>query len=451
MLSNYSPELQKTFKKKGIDVGQRILVKKGKDEWEGFLIPQSSGDANNIVIKLDNGYNVGIAYTKNTYITKKHEKRAVSKPDVHIKKYKPDKSKPTIALLHTGGTIASRVDYKTGAVTTAFTPEDLYAAVPELTDIANIEIEMVFQLYSQDMETEHWTILANAVEKYIKRGVDGIIITHGTDHIPYTSAALAFSLQNLPIPVLIVGSQRSTDRGSSDAAMNLICAARFIIKTDFSGVAICMHGSMDDEYCYVNDPVNVKKMHTTRRDTFRSVDVYPIAKIHTDGQHEFFRSYNKKDKSRKIISKKTFSKQVAILKSRPGFSYKDIELYSNAGFRGIVLEGTGLGHLPNESHDEYTKHHVKINETIEKLTKKGITILMTSQCPYGRVNLNVYAPLRVLLKSGVIPARMTTEAAFVKLSWILGQTSNAKKIREMLETNYAGEIVERIDPRVFLF
>lgn len=452
MLDNYSPELQKIFKRERIDVGQRILIEKGGETWEGFLLPQSAGDPNNIVIKLDNGYNIGVAFTKNTQIKKLHEKRVPKKADVNIKKYKPDKSKPTIAVLHTGGTVASRIDYKTGAVTTAFTPEDLYAAVPELADIANIEIEMVFQMYSQDMETEHWILLAEAVEKYIKRGVDGIIITHGTDIMHYTSAALAFSLQNLPISVILTGSQRSTDRGSADAAMNLICACQFIAKSDFAGVAICMHGSMDDKFCYINDPVNTKKMHTTRRDTFRSIDIYPIAKVHADGTTEFFRNnYLKKDKKRKYAAEKAFSKEVAILKSRPGFSSKELEMYSDAGFKGIVIEGTGLGHLPNESHDAYTKHHTKMNSAIEKLAKKGVLIVMTSQCPYGRVNMNVYAPQRELLKAGVVPVRMTPETAFVKLSWVLGQTKNLKKIREMMETNYAGEIVDRIDPRVFLF
>lgn len=443
----YSDTVKKYLKKHGIKEGNKVHVKKGKKEYEGMLMPKSTGDENVLILKLDNGYNIGIEF-KDARIKKLKDVRRTKpkKPE----KTRPDPGKKSITILSTGGTVASKIDYETGAVVSSITPEDIYLSIPELKQLANFKIREVFQMWSQDMETEHWTQLAQAIKEEIDRGADGIIITHGTDIIHYTSAALAFALQNLPIPVLIVGSQRSTDRGSNDAALNMICAAQFIAKSDFTGVAICMHATTNDDYCHVADPVNVRKMHTTRRDTFRCIDVYPYAKVDKQGNIEYLRDYPKKPKNA-LEFKPEFEKNVAILKSRPGFSYKELEAYEKLGFRGIVVESTGLGHLPNIVTDKYTKHHEKINETIRKLTKKGIFILITSQCPYGRVNMDVYSDQRILTDAGIIPVPMTTETAFVKLSWILAQTNDKTEVKRMLETNYAGENVERVDPRVFLF
>jgi glutamyl-tRNA(Gln) amidotransferase subunit D len=443
----YSEQIQKELKKLGIKIGQRIHVEKDKQEFEGLLMPKSSGDANTLILKLDNGYNVGIEL-KGAKIKKL--KGEIKRKAEKLKKYKPDPNKKTITILHTGGTVASRVDYETGGVVASVTPEEILLSVPELADIANIKTRNVFQIMSEDIETEHWVELAKAIKEEIDKGSDGIIITHGTDTMHYTSAALSFTLQNLPIPVILVGSQRSSDRGSSDAAMNLICAAQFITKTDFAGVAICMHGSMDDEFCYISDPVNTRKMHTTRRDTFRCIDVYPIAKVGKDGDIEYFKGYPKKSNNPLKLSA-MFEKNVAIIKMRPGFSYKELEAYEKLGFKGIVLEGTGLGHAPVNASDKFTQEHKKLLDVMERMIKKGIIICMTSQCPYGRVNMNVYTPQRIMQKIGVLPLQMQSETAFVKLSWVLGHTKDPLEAKRMLQTNYVGEIVEKIDPRVFLF
>jgi glutamyl-tRNA(Gln) amidotransferase subunit D len=442
----YSKEIQKVLQKNSIEIGHRISVEKDKQIYEGLLMPKSSGDPNIIIIKLDNGYNVGIDFSGARIRKLKGE---MIKKVQKMEKCKPDPSKKMITILHTGGTVASKVDYETGGVTTALTPEDLYLSIPELRQIANFKIRKVFQMWSQDMEIEHWIELTKVIKEEIDKGADGIIITHGTDLLHYTSAALSFALQNLPIPVMLVGSQRSSDRGSADSALNMICAAQFIEKSDFAGVGICMHATTNDDFCYISDPVNVRKMHTTRRDTFRCIDVYPIAKVDKEGNIEFFRAYTKSSGSLKVSA--IFEKNVAILKSRPGFSYKELEAYEKMGFKGLVIDSTGLGHLPNNVTDKYTEQHKKLNETITRLTKKGIMILITSQCPYGRVNMDVYADQRILVDAGIIPVAMTTETAFVKLSWVLGHTKDPSKAKKMLQTNYVGEIVEKIDPRVFLF
>lgn len=452
MFENYSEEIRQILKKQDISAGQRVTIKRGGRVYDGFLMPKSSGDPNALVIKLDSGYNAGIEFTKETEIRKHKEKRKLEKPAA-AKKYKPDPGKPTITLLHTGGTFASRVDYRTGAAYPAFTPEELFFAMPEAKDAANFNTRVVFQMYSEDMEPEHWVVLARKVAEEIEETKpDGIIIAHGTDTMAYTTAALSLMLQDLPVPVIFIGSQRSSDRGSSDASMNLLCAARFIANSDFAGVALCMHGSMDDEFCHIIDGLHVKKMHTSRRDTFRSIDAVPYAKAYPDGTIEFLRDdYKKKDRTGKARLVDRFDKRVALIKVHPGIDCRLLDYLCKSGFRGIILEGTGLGNAPVTALDDYTRHHADFLDAIKRCTEKGTVVCMTSQVPYGKVNMNVYSSARMLLDAGVIPLAMTSEAAFVKLGWCLGHTKDAEEAKKMMLTNYSGEILERIDPRAFLF
>ncbi|MDP6547633.1 MAG: asparaginase domain-containing protein, partial [Candidatus Woesearchaeota archaeon] len=222
--------------------GDRVKVVTSDEIKEGILMPNQETDS--VVIKLDNGYNVGIdkKKVKEVKIIEKYkEKEAKSKTEI-----KKDSKKPTITILHTGGTIASKVDYKSGAVYSSFNPEDLLEMFPELFKIANFDSKLIANMWSDDLRFKHFEIIAKAIEKEVKKGVDGIIIGMGTDNLAVASAALAFIIEETPIPILLVGAQRSSDRGSSDAAMNLICAAEFIAKTDFTGVAICMHENTGD-------------------------------------------------------------------------------------------------------------------------------------------------------------------------------------------------------------
>jgi len=449
-LGNYSNEIQKLLIEKGIRIGDRISIRKSGQIYDGLLMPKSSGDKNTLVIKLSNGYNTGIDFDKNAIIEKKEGEKQIGKK-IKIEKLKPDPNKPNISILSTGGTIASKVDYKTGGVTPLETPEELIYSVPELGKIANIKFRQVFQMFSEDMEPYHWMELAKKIYEEIQETKpDGIIIAHGTDTLHYTSIALSFMLQDSPIPILLVGSQRSTDRGSSDAAMNLVCAAQFIAKSDFSGISICMHASSSDNYCNINDSIRVRKMHSSRRDAFRSIDVMPYAKVEPDGTIEYFRSdYKKRDKKRKPVLIDRFEKRVTLIKLYPGFDYRILENLEKLGFRGIVLEGTGLGHAPINVKDDYTKDHAKLLETIQNLTKKGILIIMTSQTPYGVVNLNVYSTGRLLLDAGVIPLPMTSEAAFMKLGWVLGHTKDSEEAKKMMLKDQVGEFTKRIDPRAF--
>ncbi len=442
----YSEEISHALQKSKIHIWDNVTVEKHGKTYSGILMPKSQGKSDTLIIKLENGYNIGIEFDHDTKI--KHEDTEKKTPQRSgkkiIEKLGKDESKPTISIIATGGTIASRVDYQSGAVKPLESVEEILSAVPELANIANINYRTLFQLSSEDMEAEHWIKLAQHIKNEIEEfGSDGIIITQGTDTIHYTSAALSFMLQDIGVPVIIVGSQRSSDRPSSDAAMNLICAAHFIKKTDFAGVAVCMHGSANDDFCFVHPGLHVKKMHTSRRDAFKSIDVVPYAKVDQNGTVEFLSDYQKRsEKKINIIDR--FDKNIALIKTYPGFRGEMLE-----GYRGIVLEGTGLGHAPITATDQFTEGHPKLLQIIKNLTTKGTIIVMTSQCPYGKVNLDVYSIGRKLQEAGVVPLAMTPEAAFVKLGWCLGHTHDAEQVKKMLLTDYLGEFAKRIDTRAF--
>ncbi len=431
-----------------VNFGDKIEVRTAEESYTGILMPSESKES--IFLKLDNGYNIGISKEKIRSI-KTVEKFSAQK-ESKASEIKENKKLQTISILHTGGTIASKVDYRTGAVISKFTPTDLLSMFPEINEIANIKSKLVFQMFSEDMEQAHWEKLAEEVANEIKEGVDGVIITHGTDTMGYTSAALSFALQNLPVPVLLVGAQRSSDRPSSDAAYNIIAAAKFIVNSDFAGVGICMHKNEEDEICLIHSGVKVKKMHTSRRDAFRSINSQPIAEIEVKTGKINYLSQNhpKKDKSKKIKIDNKFENKVAIIKIRPGFNYEELEFYEKNDYKGLILEGTGLGNAPVNVLDEYTKHHAKFLEALNRMSKKMV-IVMTSQSIYGGLNMNVYSSGRDLLGAGVISGRdMLTEVAYSKLCWVLGHAKSIEEAKKEMQINLVGEISERVQNNTFL-
>lgn len=451
MLEGYSKEIQRLLKAKKIDVGSKVEVLKNKEKFEGILMPRAGGNPDFLVLKLDNGYNVGIKYDKSTKI-KRTSKEVMSfrkKP----KQLSFDPNKPTILILHTGGTVASRVDYRTGGVAVSFEPEELINMFPEIREIANVKSKLLRQMWSEDMRFEHHQLMGREVAKHCKEEIAGIIITHGTDTLHYTSASLAFMLEDLPIPVILVGSQRSSDRPSADSAMNLICAAKFIVKTDFAGVAVCMHGSSNDDYCYIHHPCKVRKMHTSRRDAFQPINAKPYAKVwYTEDKIKFLRDdYMRKDRKRKLKLKDKFEEKVGILKFYPGISTKIIKFYEKEKYKGLVVEGYGLGQLPINQIDEFTKHNKANLEALKSLIKKGCIVVAASQTIFGRVNLNVYSTGRDMQSIGIIPGEdMHPELAYVKLKWLLGNYPK-EKVKELLRKNLRGEISERTPLNFNLF
>lgn len=426
------------------DVGDKVKIVTKKGEETGRLMPSS--DKNTIIIKLDNGYNIGF------------EKKEVSKMVVvekaasSIKKEKEVSKNtllPKIVVLHTGGTIASKVDYRTGGVVSSFSPAELLSLFPELKDLANIESELVAQMWSDDLRFSHISLLAATVEKHAKKKVKGIIIGMGTDNLAVAAAGLSFMLEKINLPVIFVGSQRSSDRGSSDAAMNIICAAEFISQTDFCGVGICLHENSSDENCLIFPACKTYKLHTSRRDAFKAVNATALARVsYKDRKVDFLqKDYPRSEKKSeiKILIKPKMEDKVGLLKIHINMMPEQFEFFAEKKYKGLVIEGTGLGHTPGQVPNHEAAIHKKIYPALKKLIDSGCIVVMTSQCLFGGVNMNVYDKGRDLLELGVIPGKdMLANTALVKLSWLL---SNYKKeeARKMISQNLRGEINERLN------
>lgn len=438
------------LKKKGIKTGSRVRITKGRQTYEGLLMPRIGlGDTNSIVLKLDNGYNIGIRFERGLKIRKIRGGRQIRfRPAKAVARKDP--SKPTVSILGCGGTIASRIEYTTGAVFPAFSPDDLLLSFPELNEIANIRGRKLFDLFSEDMTPAHWQIVAREVAKEIKSKSDGIILMHGTDTMHYTAAALSFMLQNPTVPVVLVGAQRSSDRGSSDNAMNLACGALIGAKSDIAEVGVCMHGNMADGHCLFHQGTKVRKMHTSRRDTFRSINALPFAKVwYSRREIELLRTDYKPRKTGRFVLDDKINPRVGLFYSYPGIEPDMIEGLGSF-YDGIVVAGTGLGHVPtNPGADKLTKNLIP---ALQVLIETGVPVVIAPQTIYGRLNLNVYEAGRLLNDIGVIGhgCDWTPETALVKLMWVLGHTKNLNKVRELMLKNIAGEISERTEAEAFL-
>ncbi len=435
-------KVEEFMKANNLDVGDLIRVVKREGEerltFEGIVMPPyelSPGET--LTLKLDNGYNIGVLIDaiENVEIIEK----ASGRPKMEFREVLPKREGlPNVRVLGTGGTIASRIDYKTGAVHPAFTAEELAKAVPEIFEIANITPELIMNILSEDMKPEYWRRIAEEVARALNDGEDGVVIAHGTDTMGYTAAALSFMLQNLTKPVVLVGAQRSSDRPSSDAAMNLTCAVK-MATSDVAEVMVVMHGETSDTYCLAHRGTKVRKMHTSRRDAFRSINDIPIAKIWKD-RIEFLRSDYRKRSEGEVRVDGGMEEKVAILKVYPGISGELLDFLVDRGYKGVVIEGTGLGHVPQK----FIPH-------VQRAVEEGVSVCVTSQCLYGRVNLNVYSNGRKLLKAGAIPCEdMLPETAYVKLMWVLGHTDDQEEVRRMMLTNYAGEITPYTRPDAYL-
>lgn len=433
-LYGYKGHTLKLLKEAYVKIGDKIKVNLKDQTIEGLLMPRSElGDPDHIVIKLSNGYNIGIRVTGETTIEKiPPEDVLLDEGIIFTPKEKADL--PLIPIIGTGGTISSKVEYRTGAVFPSLTAEDLYRTVPELSEIAKIRTTELFSIFSENITPYHWKEIAKAVAKTIEDGADGVVIAHGTDTMSYTAAALSFALQNLPVPVILVGSQRSSDRPSSDAALNLIGAVTVAARAPFAEVAVAMHQWVSDDLIAVFRGTKVRKCHTSRRDAFESVNEEPIAKMIQDKVIVLNKNLRKRDSSRKLDLKPNFDEKVALLKIHPGLDPQIIEWFADRGFHGIVIEGTGLGHV--------NKNCFK---SIKNAVDRGMLIGMASQCIWGSVRMTVYDSGRDLLRIGVVPlGSMLPETALVKMMWAFGQEENIEDVRKIMAMNISGEYSARL-------
>jgi glutamyl-tRNA(Gln) amidotransferase subunit D len=432
--SGYKGAALKLLKAADCDIGDILKITSKGKTYEGILIPRS-GEGTAIIIKMKSGYNLGIQPAADVKVEKigKGAKPTFASPPIP----KQNPNLPHVVIMSTGGTIASRVDYRTGAVRSAISASDLYGVVPELSDIAKVDTEIVYSIYSENLTQKNWTELAQKVAERIEQGVDGIVIGHGTDTMAYTSAALSFALQNLPVPVILVGAQRSSDRPSSDAATNLIGAVKAAGEAPFAEVGLAMHETVSDAAIVVHRGTKVRKCHTSRRDTFKSINGFPIAKIQDLKITMQTDNYQRRDPKKKLVLKPNFEEKVALVKFYPGLDSGIIDYYTNKGFRGILLEGSGLGHVSKFCFD-----------SVKRAASKGVLVALASQCIWGRVNMNVYDTGRDLLSFGVVPAEdMFPETALVKLMWSLGQTNDAEEAKALFKANIAGEYSPRTLPQ----
>lgn len=407
------------------EIYDKVSVETRSVRYEGTLMPSQT---DRIVLKLKNGYNIGIEKeSASITLLDKKEETSTHTGMVNNEKKKNEKL-PNISILSTGGTIASKIDYRTGAVNSQFSANDVLRAIPELEEIANYRCRMIYSILSENMRPSYWIELARAVYEEIKNGADGIIITHGTDTMMYTAAALSFMIET-PVPIVLVGSQRSADRPSSDNAMNAICAAK-VAASDIAEVCVVMHGSTSDDFCYIHRGTKVRKMQTSKRDAFQSINARPIGYVeYPSGAIKIGSSYVKRGE-RKLAIHDTLESKCVLIKYVPGASIESLLFHSGSGYKGIVIEGTGLGHVSTE--------WVPLIRTV---TNAGIPVVMTSQCINGRVCDRVYDTGRDILKAGAIESEdMLSEVALVKLMWVLGQTQNNDKVKVMMHTNIAGEL-----------
>jgi glutamyl-tRNA(Gln) amidotransferase subunit D len=432
----YKGEALAALKKSGCEVGDIVRVSCENRSYEGILIPRSESTENtHVVIKMKSGYNIGVRLTAQTKIERvgKGAKPTFASPPLPTQ----NAQLPEVVIMSTGGTIASRVDYRTGAVRSAISASDLYGVVPELADLAQVDTQIVFSLYSENITQQHWTELAQKVAAQIEMGKKGIVIAHGTDTMAYTAAALSFALQNLPVPVVVVGAQRSSDRPSSDAATNLIGAVKAAAYGPFAEVVIGMHETVADTAIVFNRGTRVRKCHTSRRDTFKPVNASPIARVVNQEVEMLTENYTQRDSNRKLVLKPQFSSQVALVKFYPGIDPSVIDYYTQKGIKGILLEGSGLGHVSKACFS-----------AIKNAVSHGVVVALASQCIWGRVNMNVYDTGRDLLDLGVIPTDdMFPETALVKLMWALGQTADVEEAKKLFKTNVAGEFAPRTLPQ----
>ena len=430
-LSGYKGTVLKFLMKADLQIGDIIRIIRKDEVFEGTLMPRYElADDNHIVLKLKNGYNIGIKIHHDMVVMKVG---TGAKPTYkHPSQPKGKRVLPTVTIISTGGTIASRVDYRTGAVHPALTSDDILTVVPELSKIANIKTKILFSLLSENIYPSHWTKLAQAVARHILMGVDGVVICHGTDTMAYTSAALSFALQNLPVPVILVGSQRSSDRPSSDAALNLINAVKAAARTPIAEVMVGMHETASDTSTVLHRGTRVRKCHTSRRDAFKSINIRPLARIKGE-EITLLEDYTRRDPNKHLIINPNFERKVALLKFYPGLNPNTIDWYTDNGYFGLVLEGTGLGHVGEHLFPQ-----------IRNAVEQGLLLGMTSQCIWGRVNMNVYDTGIDLQRMGVIPLKdMLPETALVKMMWVFSQTTDLKEAKKLLMLNIAGEFSER--------
>lgn len=432
-LKGYKGRARERLEEWGVRVWSDVVAENDAGSvFEGVILPRSETlDGEHVVIKMRTGYNVGLHVDRIRSVREVGFKRAVYKIPEREFPQRPDL--PRVTLLGTGGTIASRLDYRTGAVIPAFTPGELYGAVPELADLANLTTKKLFGVFSENMAKEQYQVLARAVGEEIESGADGIVVGHGTDTMGHTAAVLSFMVQRSPVPIVLVGSQRSSDRPSSDAARNLIHAVRAAGSGDIAEVLICMFGPTSDRYALLHRGTRCRKMHSSYRSTFRTVGDIPLAMVGDEKIQYLTHELTRRDRSRKALVDPVYDDRTTILYYYPGMKPDLVDALVEKGYRGIVIAGTGLGHV-----------NKPLYPALRRAVQAGVHVVMTVQTLWGYAQMYVYDTGRDLMDLGVAALdNMLPETALMKLSWVLGHTDDHDEVLCRMQTPIAGEITRR--------
>jgi glutamyl-tRNA(Gln) amidotransferase subunit D len=418
--------------------GDYVEIHLTKLIYEGVLLEVPETEKGIVLLKLDSGYNIGF---NRKDILKIAVLRKAKEEEIKTFEVRQDNEKKNIAIVITGGTIAARLNPKKGGVDWLTSPEDLFRFYPELFEKVNVSrVEIPFMKASEDMDFKDWQKIAKKVVNLLNdSNIQGVIITHGTDFLHYTSAALSFFIRNLNKPVVLTYSQRSIDRASSDANLNLQCAALVAI-SDMAEVSLVGHGTENDDYCYAMPGTKVRKLHTSRRDAFKVINAKPFAKVFPD-KIERISEWKLRNKNKAKLDAE-FEEKVALIKFYPGQIPDILDYYIKNKYKGIVIEMGALGHVATmRSRNGWTKK-------LKEVQDKGLIVCAVSQCINGRVDPLVYSNGREILGTGVIYLEdMLAETAFVKLGWVLGHNEwkkNKKLIKEKMLENFAGELNNRI-------
>ena len=429
----YRGPCRTVMEREGFGVWSEVELETDRGRFEGLVLPRSeTSDDLHIVLKLTSGYNIGVRHDTVRSATEVGYREANYK--IPEREFPVSDDQPNVKLFGTGGTIASRLDYRTGAVIPAFTPGELYGSVPELADICNLETEKLFGVFSENMGPDEYLILAERIGEAIRDGVDGVVIGHGTDTMHHTASALSFMVQRPPVPVVMVGSQRSSDRPSSDAARNLINATWSAAHGPIAEVMVCMFGPTSDQYNLLHRGTRVRKMHSSYRSTFRTIGDIPLAMVDAGDFTMLHDEYAPRRSDREVEVVAVFDRRVTLVYYYPGMQPDVIDAVVEKGYRGIVIAGTGLGHVNRSAY-----------AAIERGVVAGVQFYMTLQTLWGFVQMHVYETGREILELGVIPlANMLPEVAYVKLGWALGvHPDDPEAVRELMTTVVAGEMTDR--------
>ena len=419
------------MKIKKFNTGEKVSLQTKSKSWEGHIL--ESHDPEIILLKLNSGYNIGIR--EGEILDAQVIEKSTKKPK---ETFKPEikENLKNVAMIITGGTISSRLDSKTGAVIST-DAEDILNIAPEIKKICNIiKIESPFMKLSEEMDPKDWKKIAESAEKLLNdESIDGLIITHGTDTLSYTASALSFFLKDLNKPIAITYSQKSIDRGSTDAHLNLICAAKYAVN-DIAEIALIGHEDSNDENCLAMPGTKVRKMHSSKRDAFKTINSKSIAEISKE-KFQILKEFNARNEGKVKLDTK-YTNKVATIKIHPGKNPSIIEYYENKGYKGLILELTGLGNIPGKNSENNWLPRIK------KAIQNGMIICATPQTIYGRLNPNVYATGRNLQKTGIIFLEdMLSETALIKLSWVLAHPKWDPK-EKMLE-NISGEFNDKLE------